>query len=754
MAIAPIGAVVPLQLDREVVRSVFPVDQRDPLPALAALPDLVWRWNYLAQAGTPVSLAYAFSSSAPGYDPGPNLLDPSSFRGFTEAQRALVAQVLETFAAVAAVQFRLVADARDADLVFRQAELATSGFAYFPPYADALQPTAEAGDIFLDVDFAGDAYIVFHEVGHALGVAHPYEGDRPHPEDYGLEGGRHLSVVDERPVPKPYVVFANGAGYTLTTVHAAVTPMPLDILALQLLYGPNLETAAGDTVYRFDVDPVFYRTIWDGGGVDTIDLSNQSNPSLVSLVEGSYSTVGLRDPFAGLPQSTVGWALGIVGDAGEFADGSDVLAIAFGTVIENAIGGAAGDRLIGNAADNRLQGNGGDDTLTGGAGDDRLVFSATGNGIDTITDFAPGDVIVVTGAVLDGRGAAAGDGSTLLAGGVQLSFEDGVTTILVGTDAQPGADVVIRVPGLVESRDLEIGADTVRFAKVVDPPLPETIVGTDAADLLLVAGAGGAFVDALGGDDTIAGGPGNDTVDGGAGIDRAVWAGPAAGHRLVFTDEGLRVEDTTGASGTDVLRGVERLVFADREVIVETMPHGSYADLPESLYHFFIVAFGAAPGVSYLDQLAEAYRHGLSVREIVEVFTSKPQFTETYPASLAHAELAQRLVAGIVKDSASAVAAQEATADVAGALGLGWTVGEVIYTVFGNLAAKPFDDPAWGGTARQFANQIAVARHYTEMLDQGTTDLDTLRAVLAPVDRHSDVATGEAIATLIGVALL
>jgi hypothetical protein len=199
---------------------------------------------------------------------------------------------------------------------------------------------------------------------------------------------------------------------------------------------------------------------------------------------------------------------------------------------------------------------------------------------------------------------------------------------------------------------------------------------------------------------------------------------------------------------------VERLQFADKAVIVESRAHGTYEDIPEALWHFFIVAFNAAPGVEYMDQLAEAHRYGLTVKQIVDIFTGKSQFTDVYPLSLSDHALAQELVAQIVKGSASDAAKLEAVNDIEGALGIGWTRGDVIYQVFGNLGAKPFNDPTWGGTARQFANEIAVAKYYTDDLNQSTTDLQTLRDVLHPVNENTDVTTPEAIATLIGVALM
>ena len=78
----------------------------------------------------------------------------------------------------------------------------------------------------------------------------------------------------------------------------------------------------------------------------------------------------------------------------------------------------------------------------------------------------------------------------------------------------------------------------------------------------------------------------------------------------------------------------------------------------------------------------------------------------------------------------------------------------MVYTIFGNLANKPADDPNWAGTAQQFANQVAVSKYYTETLGQSTDDITTLRSVMAAVSNTSDVSSDEAIASLIGVALL
>jgi hypothetical protein len=119
------------------------------------------------------------------------------------------------------------------------------------------------------------------------------------------------------------------------------------------------------------------------------------------------------------------------------------------------------------------------------------------------------------------------------------------------------------------------------------------------------------------------------------------------------------------------------------------------------------------------------------------------------------AQLAQALVNNIVKTSATEATKQASVKDITDAMTLAnWTVGKVIFQVFGNLANFAYSDVTWGNTAKQFANQIEVAKIYTDTLSQSTTDLATLRSVMAPVSHLSDVSTQDLQITLIGQALM
>ncbi|NCV15099.1 MAG: hypothetical protein EBV49_11475, partial [Betaproteobacteria bacterium] len=144
------------------------------------------------------------------------------------------------------------------------------------------------------------------------------------------------------------------------------------------------------------------------------------------------------------------------------------------------------------------------------------------------------------------------------------------------------------------------------------------------------------------------------------------------------------------------------------------------------MYRFFLVAFDAAPGVTYWGQLKAAVESGLDTKAIVNIFTTKQQFLSVYPN------------------------------DVQSALEAGMSRGDVLYTVFGNLAARELDPGKAGynaadpylGVAKQFANKVAVAKYYTETLKGDATQLAILQSVVARTSDKSDVSSAAALAAL------
>jgi serralysin len=228
-------------------------------------------------------------------------------------------------------------------------------------------------------------------------------------------------------------------------------PMLHDIYTIQSIYGADPTTRLGDTTYGFNSNagndlydftknPLPFYAVYDAGGSnDTIDLSGFKSSQYLNLNSGAFSSIGdvtqtqeqlghavyeaylqlgtdLHTKYTDtqLGAISLGWLAGakadnaasILADTGVSGIGTvnyENFAIAYGTTIENAIGGQGRDLLVGNAADNHLTGGKGNDVLVGNGGADTFIFANDGS-TDTVKDFTTGvdkiDLHNIAGATL------------------------------------------------------------------------------------------------------------------------------------------------------------------------------------------------------------------------------------------------------------------------------------------------------------------------------------------------------------------
>lgn len=294
--------------------------------------------------------------------------DADGFAPLSDVQKQAAISAMGQWSSVANLTFVQTDDVAKANIRFgTNKQTGSAGYAYTPVSSGSPVLIANNEASNTNPTPGSFGYETFlHEIGHSLGLKHPGNYSA---WGTGSEGPYLPSAQDNT----AYSVMSYNNNSALGS--GATTPSMYDIAAVQYYYGANMGAAPGNDTYTMSKS---FQTIWDPNGINTLSAAGQTATVVIDMRETGFSNI----------------------------TGTLSTALAIGTKISNAIGGAGNDTIAQNGLNNRID---------GGAGSDTVIYGGTSSQYRVTTVSA--NAFLVSGP----------EGNDLLINDETIAFGDGVS---------------------------------------------------------------------------------------------------------------------------------------------------------------------------------------------------------------------------------------------------------------------------------------------------------------------------------------
>ena len=313
------------------------------------------------------TIKFAFPLESPDYLP----LTILGWAPATQNMKLVSHEIFSNLEAIVDVKIQEseIADGFNILVISQSIQANSSGFGYFPNNFYQI-----GSDIFISKQYSEPALlqnnltnydyeVLLHEIGHALGLKHPFSADKNNQSILNAyEDQSEFTAMSYDTAPSTFDGFFR----------------PLDLMTLTKFYGVNSNYNSEDNTYNFsNSNGVF---IIDGAGSDTVSMPHSILDIFIDLRPGTHSYEGNKS---------------------NFITAAKQLTISHGSEIENVVTGSGNDMIIGNELSNTIVSGGGDDKIFPGEGNDIINAGSGKNIIDLSEVIQSRDRIIIEKIVED-----------------------------------------------------------------------------------------------------------------------------------------------------------------------------------------------------------------------------------------------------------------------------------------------------------------------------------------------------------------